>query len=106
MNAPGLFASSSTALSSVALGVGERVSSIMIHVAWGYLCVMAAVYRKKWLFLIALPMGFVDFLVPFAQNSLVAFEAVVFVLALISVAVAWFATRTVRKSVENQPPMT
>ncbi len=104
-NAPGLFAPASEALRSVALGTVERVSSIMIHFAWGYLCIMAAVYRKKWLFLIALPMGFVDFLVPFAQNSLVVFEAVVFALAVVSVAVAWYATRQVRKNIKNQLPV-
>jgi hypothetical protein len=104
-NAPGFFASTSDALQSVALGTLERVSSIMIHFAWGYLCIMAAVYRKKWLFLIALPMGLVDFLVPFAQNSLVLFESVVFALAVISVVVAWYATRQVRKNIENQLPV-
>jgi hypothetical protein len=103
-NAPGLFAPASEALQSVALGTLERVSSIMIHFSWGYLCIMAAVYRKKWLFLIALPLGFVDFLVPFAQNSLVVFESVVFALAVISVAVAWYATRQVRKNIKNQLP--
>jgi hypothetical protein len=63
---------------------------------------MAVVYRKKWLFLIALPILFIDFLVPFAQNSLVLFEAVVFVLSLISVSVAWYAVKQVKRSVENQ----
>jgi hypothetical protein len=101
-NAPGLFAPASEALRSVALGVVERISSIMIHIAWGYLCVMAVVYHKKWLFLIALPMGLVDFLVPFAQNHLVAFEATVFALAVISVAVAWYAVKHVRKKAEPQ----
>jgi hypothetical protein len=96
-NAPGLFAPASEALRSVALGTVERVSSIIIHFAWGYLCVMAAVYHKKRLFLIALPMGFVDFLVPFAQNSIVLFEAVFFGLSFLSVAVAWYATKQVRK---------
>ena len=67
-NAPGLFAPASQALGSVALGTLERISSILIHSAWGYLCFMAAYLHKKRLFLIALPMGFVDFLVPFAQN--------------------------------------
>ena len=104
-NAPGLFAPASTALSSVALGVVERVSSIMIHVAWGYLCIMAAIYHKKRLFLIALPMGFIDFLVPFAANSIVAFEAVFFALSVLSVVVAWYAARWVRRSAENQTPM-
>jgi YhfC intramembrane metalloprotease len=100
--APGLFASASEALRSVVLGTLERVSSIMIHFSWGYLCIMAAVYRKKWLFLIALPMGFIDFLVPFAQNSIVLFEAVFFSLSILSLLVAWYATKQVRKHKEDQ----
>ena len=102
-SAPDLFAPASQALGSVALGTVERISSIMIHFAWGYLCVMAVVYRKKRLFLIALPMGFVDFLVPFAsQGNIVVFEAVVFALSVLSVLVAWYATAQVRKNTENQ----
>jgi len=100
-SAPLLFAPPTEALGLVALGILERVSSILIHFAWGYLCLMAAYYRKKWLFLIALPMGFIDFLVPFAQNSIVIFEGVVFALSVLSVVVAWFAVRHVRKSSEN-----
>jgi len=93
-NSPGLFASASEALRSVALGSVERVSSIMIHFAWGYLCFMAVILHKKRLFLIALPMGFVDFLVPFASSiGLVVFEAVVFTLAVLSVIVAWYAVK-------------
>jgi hypothetical protein len=102
-NAPDLFAPASQALASVAIGTVERISSILFHFAWGYLCVMAAVYNKKRLFLIALPMGFVDFLVPFAvPSNLIAFEAVVFALSTLSVAVAWYASRQVRKSSENE----
>jgi hypothetical protein len=101
-NAPGLFAPASEALRSVALGTAERVSSIIIHVAWGYLCLMSVIYRKKRLFLIALPMGFIDFLVPFAQGSVVAFETAFFALSTFSVVVAWYATRWVRKSAEYQ----
>ncbi|MGA2523169.1 MAG: YhfC family glutamic-type intramembrane protease [Candidatus Bathyarchaeia archaeon] len=93
-NSPGLFASASEALRSVALGSVERVSSIMLHFAWGYLCFMAVILHKKRLFLIALPMGFVDFLVPFASSiGLVVFEAVVFTLAVLSVIVAWYAVK-------------
>lgn len=101
-SAPGLFAPASEALASVAVGVLERVSSIMFHVAWGYLCFMAAVYHKKRLFLIALPMGFIDFLVPFASLSVAVFEAAVFGLSVLSVAVAWYAVRRVRKSSEEK----
>lgn len=99
-SAPGLFAPTAEALRSVALGTLERVSSIIIHAAWGYLCVMATVYRKKRLFLIALPMGLVDFLVPFAQNAIVLFEIVIFGLATLSAAVAWYATKQVKKTLK------
>jgi hypothetical protein len=101
-NAPDLFAPASQALSLVAIGILERISSIMIHFAWGYLCVMAVVYNKKQLFLIALPMGLVDFLVPFAAGHVILFEGVVFALAVFSVLVAWYATKRVKQSVENQ----
>jgi hypothetical protein len=98
-NAPGLFAPASEALKSVALGIVERISSILIHLAWGYLCFMAAYSHKKRLFLIALPMGFVDFLVPFAQSwGIVFFEGVVFALSVLSLIVAWYVTRDLRKN--------
>ena len=103
-NSPGLFAPASEALRSVALGVVERTASILIHFAWGYLCFMAAYYRRRRLFLIALPMGFIDFLVPFAQNAVVAFEAVFLTLAIVSVLVAWYVTRDLRKKPENTTP--
>jgi len=103
-NAPNLFAPASQALGSVVIGTLERISSIMIHFAWGYLVIMAAVYNKKRLFLIALPMGLVDFLVPFASaDNLILFEGVVFALAVVSVAVAYFATRLIIRSAEKQP---
>ena len=98
-SAPGLFAPASQALSSVALGTLERVSSIMIHFAWGYLCLMSACFHKKRLFLVALPMGFVDFLVPFASSMGIAiFEALVFALSALSVIVAWYATKQLRET--------
>ena len=107
-NAPGLFASNLEALAGVGIGVLERISSAMIHIAWGYLCVMALVYRKKELFLIALPMGLVDFLVPFVQViGAVLFEVIIFVLAVASVFVAWYATKRVAGQVSApQPPST
>ena len=93
-NSPGLFDPASQALRSVALGTLERISSVMIHSAWGYLCALAAIYKRKTLFLVALPMGLVDFLVPFADSIGVAvFEVAVFVLAALSVYVAWYAPR-------------
>ncbi len=90
-------------MESVALGTLERISSILLHLAWGYLCFMAAYLHKKRLFLIALPMGFVDFLVPFTQSwGIPVFEAVVFALSALSVLVAWYATKQFRKGNENK----
>jgi uncharacterized membrane protein YhfC len=97
-NAPGLFAPASEALKSVALGVMERTSSILIHIAWGYLCFMAAHYHRRRLLLIALPMGFIDFLVPFAQNAIVIFEVVILALSVISLIAAWYVTRNLHES--------
>jgi len=101
-NSPGLFDPVSQALASVALGTLERFSSILVHFAWGYLCIMAAVYGKRRLFLIALPMGFVDFLVPFASTIGIAlFEGMVFAIGVATVLVAWQAVRHVRAEAER-----
>ncbi len=102
--APVLFSSDATALGLVGIGLLERASSLMIHVAWGYLCIMAVLYRKKWLFAIALPMGLVDFLVPFAKYDMILFEAVVFGLAVASVLIAWFTTRKLGRETQTLPP--
>jgi hypothetical protein len=98
-NAPEYFAPVQQALEYVAFGTLERISSILSHSAWGYLCFTAAYIRKIRLFLIALPMGFLDFIVPFEQNlGLPIFETTVFALAVLSVLVAWYATKQFRKS--------
>lgn len=102
-NAPSLFASNAEALGLVGIGVLERISSLLVHVAWGYLCVMAVIYHKKVLFAIALPMGLIDFLVPFAFANVLLFEAVVFTLAIVCVLVAWYATKKLIKTVEAPP---
>ncbi|MGD6932846.1 MAG: YhfC family glutamic-type intramembrane protease [Candidatus Bathyarchaeia archaeon] len=100
-NAPALFVSNQEALGLVAIAVFERVSSIIIHFAWGYLCFMAAYHHKIMLFLIALPMGLIDFLVPFAGDSPILFEVLFFALALASLTVAWYLTRDLRKTKET-----
>lgn len=103
-NAPSLFTSNAEALGLVGIGVLERISSLMVHVAWGYLCVMAVIYRKKILFAIALPMGLIDFLVPFALANVLLFEAVVFALAVACVFVAWYTPKKLIKTVQAPPP--
>jgi hypothetical protein len=62
---------------------------------------MAVIYRKKILFAIALPMGLIDFLVPYASANVLLFEAVIFALAVVSILVAWFATKKLIKPPET-----
>jgi hypothetical protein len=104
VNAPSLFASDVEALGLVGIGILERISALLVHVAWGYLCVMSVIYRKKILFVIALPMGLIDFLVPYASANVLLFEAIVFTLAVISILVAWFATKRFIKPPETPQP--
>ena len=95
-SSPGLFDPVSQAFVSVALGTIERFSSILLHFAWGYLCMMAAVYSRRRLFLVALPMGFVDFLVPFASTiGDVFYEGVVSAIGVAAVLAAWQAVKHV-----------
>jgi hypothetical protein len=71
----------------------ERLSSMLAHVAWGVLCVLAAVSGQKRYLGYALPMGMLDALVPFAPLNVKLFEVVVFLLSLGFVLVAWRASR-------------
>jgi hypothetical protein len=102
-NAPVLFSSNLEALGLVGIGIFERISSTLIHVAWGYLCFMAALYHKRKLLLIALPMGFIDFLVPFAQSAVILFELTIFGLATLSVLIAWHVTKDIRRLPQEVP---
>ncbi|NLF87433.1 YhfC family intramembrane metalloprotease [Candidatus Bathyarchaeota archaeon] len=104
-NAPSLFASDVEALGLVGIGVLERISSLLVHVAWGYLCVMAVIYRKKALFAIALPMGLIDFLVPFASANVLVFEVAFFALAVVCIIVAWYATKRLIKQPKTSQTM-
>jgi hypothetical protein len=77
---PTAFGSPLIVLPGVALGTLERISSIFAHFAWGYLCVIAACTKQRKYFYIALPMGFLDFFVPFANlMPQYVFELIVFV---------------------------
>ena len=50
-------------------------------------------------------MGFVDFLVPFAQNwGNPLFEAVVFTLSALSVLVAWYVVKHASRTSETKSP--
>jgi len=91
---PQLFYPPQSALPLIGWGLLERVSSFMAHLSWGYLCVKSAIQRKKEYLFLALPMGLIDFLVPFLQIlTLPLFEIVVFMVAAICVFVSVYATR-------------
>ncbi|HYB03786.1 MAG TPA: hypothetical protein VED17_04950, partial [Nitrososphaerales archaeon] len=67
----------------------ERISSILAHCAWGYLVVLAAVYKKNLYLAVALPTGLIDFFVPFANIlGLAEFESIIFLFALGSLMIA------------------
>lgn len=91
---PALFLPPPSLLPSVLLGTLERVSSMLAHVAWGVLCVLAAVTGRKRYLAYALPMGLVDALVPFASLNTTLFEAGIFLLSTAFVLVAWRAMNT------------
>jgi hypothetical protein len=107
-DAPSLFYSTSSALPLVGYSILERVSSLLLHFSWGYLCVLAAVYRKKVFLLLALPMGLVDFFVPFESSfGTGAFEGLVFAIGLASIGVTFALTRgygTVTTDHVSPPP--
>ena len=102
-DAPALFYPSSGALPLVGYAILERVTSLLGHFSWGLLCVLAAVYRKKIYFLIALPMGFlIDFFVPFSGSlGLGLNELILFVISLASLAVALRVYRGTQKENET-----
>lgn len=92
--APSLFYPPSVALPLVGYSILERVSSLLVHFSWGYLCVLAVALRKRVFFLAALPMGLVDFLVPFeGALGLATLEGMLFAIGLASLAVAMALTR-------------
>jgi uncharacterized membrane protein YhfC len=92
---PQLFSSPSEALPMIGWGILERVSSLMVHLSWGYLCVKSAASHRNRYFFLALPMGMIDLLVPFVQVMTVPiFEIVVFMLAALCILATVYTTRT------------
>lgn len=80
---PSLFYPLSKALPLVGLSGIERVSSLLVHYSWGLLVFLAAFAKKPRYFLIALPMGLIDALVPFANYiGIVLFEGIIFAIAV------------------------
>jgi hypothetical protein len=98
-NQPGLFYTPLQAAPLIAWGTIERVSSLLVHFSWGYLCVKAAYTHKREYLMLALPMGMVDFLVPFAGLLTVPiFECIVFLIGVVCLIASLEVTRTKRTS--------
>jgi uncharacterized membrane protein YhfC len=78
-----------TALPQVGFGILERISSILAHCAWGYLVVVAVVFKRNVYLGLALVMGFLDFFVPFAGIlGIPLFEGIIFLFSVLSLIVA------------------
>jgi hypothetical protein len=85
-------------LAPTAFGILERFSSFLLHFSWGYLCVLAAYLHKRRYLALALPMGMVDALVPFAGDvPLWVFETAIFLIALVAFTITWRVTEGDRR---------
>jgi hypothetical protein len=103
-DSPGLFYTPQQLAVPVAFATLGRVSSFLAHLAWGYLCVFAASFKKPVYLFVALPMGLLDALVPFAQEVPTwEFELVIFALSLFFFALAWRITAKERLILKNAP---
>lgn len=100
---PSLFWPPAEALPFIGYALLERVTSLLFHFSWGLLCLFAAYYRRVGLFLLALPMGLLDFLVPFEPVLGVGrFEAIIFVLGLIVLGLTLLVTRGIRTQLAKE----
>jgi hypothetical protein len=95
---PELFYPPSQALPLIGYGLLERVTSLQFHFSWGYLCLLAAHFNKRKYFLLALPLGLIDFFVPFASSlTIPVFELLIFTLGLLTLGLTLFVTRNLRR---------
>ena len=99
---PELFYAPIEALQMVGWGLLERISSLLVHLCWGYLCLKSATSQMKRYLCLALPMGLIDFIVPFVRiMTLPLFEIVVFMFAAFCVLATVYATESYRKRSRN-----
>jgi len=97
-NRPALFYPPSQALPLIGFSILERVTSLLFHFCWGYLCLLSASTHKRRYFLAALPMGLLDFFVPFANSlGIPIFELIIYVLGLSTLGVTLFITKKTRR---------
>ena len=95
---PALFYPMAQVLPMLGYGLLERVTSLLFHFSWGYLSLLAVCLHNKRYLLLALPMGLLDFLVPFAASlGIFTFELLIFALGLGALGLTWFVTKSVRQ---------
>ena len=100
---PQLFYSPLDAMPIVAWGILERVSSLLIHFSWGYLCLKSAYQHRKQYFLLALPMGMVDALVPFVKIlTIPIFECTIFTLGIVCLIASLEVTKPTKRSSQRK----
>lgn len=103
---PSLFEpTSASSLLTIGLSALERLSSLLAHLSWGILVVLAATRRKLIYFAIAFPMGLIDALVPYAGSiGLVKFELILFALTVLFIFIAILAERRERTKKDSGNP--
>jgi hypothetical protein len=96
-NRPELFYPPFQALPLIAWALLERVTSLLIHLSFGYLALLAACLHQRKYLILGLPMGLIDFFVPFATNAnLSVFEISLFLIAVGCLAIALYFTKGIR----------
>lgn len=96
-NRPALFYPPSQALPLIGFSILERVTSLLFHFCWGYLCLFSAFKHKRSYFLAALPMGLLDFFIPYATYlGVPVFELFIYVLGLATLGFTLFITKDAR----------
>ena len=102
--ASALFLSPGEAFPLIGYAILERVSSLMVHLSWGYLCVLSVISGRRWLFLAALPMGLIDFFIVFApQLGTGVFEALIFAIGILCVGASVLLGRRLTPRVDKLP---
>jgi uncharacterized membrane protein YhfC len=104
-DAPTLFYSPSAALPLIGYAILERITSLLGHLAWGLLCVVAAVTKRKSYLALAFPLGFaIDFLVPFSPYvGLGVFEFGIFAIGAAGLVAALAVTKRARAEGHGGP---
>lgn len=94
-SASGLFLPPPEALPGVGLAILERVSSLLAHFSWGYVVVLSVVFRRRLFLAIALPMGLLDFSVPFATAiGVTLYEFLIFGASVVFLFIALTVTKS------------